>query len=1280
MGRGMLALAPALLLAATARGSVIFSEVMYHSPHGSEHDYIEIHNAGSAAVDIGGWSLADGAVYTFPGATVIPADGYLVVCADVDAARAAYPDVPPALFFGNWTGDPSHRGDLLTLKDGGGNVQESFIYSDVPPWEFLADGYGASLERVCSSASANLAENWTASDLPPEVDMYGGTPGAPNGPEECPPAARIRPRILITEIMYHPVKEHSLVDDHEFIEIWNGEAQAVSLAGWRIAGGVDYAFPPDAAIPAGACRVIAKNRAALLAIPSYALGAGDVFGDYERELDNGGEAIAIVGPDGQGVDAVRYDDDTPWPVCADALGAEEEWLRPALLPVMDHQYRGCSLERVSVDRPSQEIANWTASPVDGATPARPNASTREVPLPIVEDLDVEPAAGGALIRNDDDIWIQALFAPPRLVLSAQLQWFIDDVTKSGEAISTLPMYDDGRSEGDREAGDDIFSAMIPPQKDASIIRFRIRADWGDGMQVISPRATDPNEWHACFVTPRVDTTTPIYQIYISPANWGQMWTNAQGGRVSGCAPRAAWDAEVPAILICEGEVIDVLVRYQGSRWNRTNGPGISTSLWPSALRPPSPLYALSWHIRLPRYAQLEGKSVITLNKLTQGCPGYTAGVGYRLFEAADLPACLTRYCRLHVNGVYYRYMIEYERPGEELMARYHREMRKKYPDLPREKVGHLFKSEGCNCDEGPYGWGDWRILNASCGHPKELRYAYTYNRKTYGWDDNVGLIRSDRHDDFIDMIEAMHAAKARGTEALREYFAEYFDLDLLLNYIAIINYAVPFDDMFQNHFIYQRLRDGKWLVMPWDLDQDFGSGWNGQRGLGPNSSIYIGEIGDPDNRSGWVHYMKDAFLKAYREEYEERLMLLNETVLHPDNIKRLVDDVTAQANPTEANAAAARLSCSFPSAASSFKSFADRRYAYISQLLREADAGIDRVAFVGEEIQFDASASRPDPGPNVSYTWSNGMTGEKPTWVFDAPGVFDLTLTIDSGSFQMQDTVKVTVLELPDRAYVEDGGLVAFEAEDFDENLTKGGNDSWLFVPFTVEASGRGFLEAIAASAYTRTGYSETSPELRYFIRFTEGGSWRVWIRGHAGTSSSDACYVGIDTNEAATSKYQRFTIGTSFAWSGVRASTQEQAILDVPGAGIHILSIWIRESSLQIDKIVLAKDTGYVPADLGPPASARETLGGVLFVRGDANPDGKMDLSDGISILGYIFSSQSIGNCIDRADANDDGQIDLADAIYMLAYIFSSGPEPPPPFPEPGADPTDDAIPCEAD
>lgn len=82
-------------------------------------------------------------------------------------------------------------------------------------------------------------------------------------------------------------------------------------------------------------------------------------------------------------------------------------------------------------------------------------------------------------------------------------------------------------------------------------------------------------------------------------------------------------------------------------------------------------------------------------------------------------------------------------------------------------------------------------------------------------------------------------------------------------------------------------------------------------------------------------------------------------------------------------------------------------------------------------------------------------------------------------------------------------------------------------------------------------------------------------------------------------------------------------------------------------------------------------------FIRGDANDDNKVDLSDAIYILEMLFQQGELLKCLDAGDANDDGLIDISDPVYILLYLFNGGKEPPAPFSEPGIDPTRDSLSC---
>ncbi len=82
-------------------------------------------------------------------------------------------------------------------------------------------------------------------------------------------------------------------------------------------------------------------------------------------------------------------------------------------------------------------------------------------------------------------------------------------------------------------------------------------------------------------------------------------------------------------------------------------------------------------------------------------------------------------------------------------------------------------------------------------------------------------------------------------------------------------------------------------------------------------------------------------------------------------------------------------------------------------------------------------------------------------------------------------------------------------------------------------------------------------------------------------------------------------------------------------------------------------------------------------FIRGEANGDGAIDLSDGINILAVLFLGEGELACFDAADATDDGQLDVSDGIRIFGYLFLGGEPPAAPFPDPGFDETDDAFGC---
>ncbi len=68
-------------------------------------------------------------------------------------------------------------------------------------------------------------------------------------------------------------------------------------------------------------------------------------------------------------------------------------------------------------------------------------------------------------------------------------------------------------------------------------------------------------------------------------------------------------------------------------------------------------------------------------------------------------------------------------------------------------------------------------------------------------------------------------------------------------------------------------------------------------------------------------------------------------------------------------------------------------------------------------------------------------------------------------------------------------------------------------------------------------------------------------------------------------------------------------------------------------------------------------------YLRGDSNADGKVNLSDVVEILSYLFRG-SLLYCREPADLDENGEVLLSDAVYLIAFAFLGGPTPPAPYP----------------
>jgi hypothetical protein len=179
--------------------------------------------------------------------------------------------------------------------------------------------------------------------------------------------------------------------------------------------------------------------------------------------------------------------------------------------------------------------------------------------------------------------------------------------------------------------------------------------------------------------------------------------------------------------------------------------------------------------------------------------------------------------------------------------------------------------------------------------------------------------------------------------------------------------------------------------------------------------------------------------------------------------------------------------------------------------------------------------------------------------------------------------------------------------------------------------------------------------------------------------------------------------------WRADRSRSEDLAELDVMGSWLrvtrrgHEFVCWASEDGeawTQLgDPVVIAElpDTVNVgvaltktepstqPSAFTPIVAGVSSLdlrgaaGEAQFVRGDSNADGTVDIADPVHTLQWLFGGGEAPPCLDAAESDDSGRIELTDAIVTLSWLFGGGPAVPrAPFPECGADPTEDQLGCE--
>jgi len=329
------------------------------------------------------------------------------------------------------------------------------------------------------------------------------------------------PELAVTEVMYHPREPAGvetnggyLPSDYEFIEIRNTGAAPTPLVGVRFADGIQFDFTWGAvdSLGPGEYAVAVNNLAAFTnRYPGWS--GMKIAGEYEGNLNDGGERVMLQGPLGETIVIFTYGDGRIWPQSTDGVGH-------SLVPlVLDDQ----------IDGRLDYWGNWRASAfIDGSPGAvdpEPAASV------VINEVGAHTDTGLAPPYDSDD-WIE-LYNP----LGTEVDvggWYLSDngddlkryrisdgtVIEAGGFLLLTENLDfhtnrlDGSGFGLNKAGESVFLSCLPGTAEGRVVdavRFK-----GQENGVSLGRYPDAGQyWYALSPTPDAANVPPGPHVYIS---------------------------------------------------------------------------------------------------------------------------------------------------------------------------------------------------------------------------------------------------------------------------------------------------------------------------------------------------------------------------------------------------------------------------------------------------------------------------------------------------------------------------------------------------------------------------------------------------------------------------------------------------------------------------------------------------------------------------------------------------------------------------------------------
>src|ERR1035437_1220573 len=428
--------------------------------------------------------------------------------------------------------------------------------------------------------------------------------------------------VAINEIMYHPGSENL---NESYVELYNPGPGAANLSGWQFTKGLQYVFPTNTGLAAGAYLVVAANGPAFTSkypgVTNFVAGWVAPMSSHLQLSDAGGQTISDVNFSKDGDWAPR----TLTTNYVAAFGqASWEWYVP-------HDGLGSSLELMNPNLPNSYALNWDSSSALNGTPGGPNSIAQTNIAPVITGVIHSPA----IPKPTDVVTVSAHLIDEHTNGLTVTIFYRNASTLTPPAFSSQLMSDDG-AHNDGLAADGLYAAILPAQPNNTVIEYYIQATDLEGHVRTYPNVIPAtNSLRTANLLYQVDGSVyngsqPLYRLIMTEMERQQIYLNGRA------CPSSDSDANMNATFISVDGIVSggttTQIRYNVDIRNRGHGSRTSN---------PN-----NYHVNIPGDRKWKNLSGLNLNSQY----AYSQVLGSAVFRRLEIPMAESRAVQVKVNG------------------------------------------------------------------------------------------------------------------------------------------------------------------------------------------------------------------------------------------------------------------------------------------------------------------------------------------------------------------------------------------------------------------------------------------------------------------------------------------------------------------------------------------------------------------------------------------------------------------------------------------------------